>query len=175
VELHSCKQPLRLIAGEELPRYIKLNEEDLIFLIGRYISSHALITREEILERYPLSGVTLDRLLGGMTLAEAISSDGQIKLCDPQVASGIRRLTLSRRRRQVKIVPPSTFASFLLEFQRLSHPHTGPEGIRSIRVKQWAGGSVTSSIVAEELEMIGFMREDLKMIYYRKYARQESM
>jgi len=41
-------------------------------------------------------------------------------------------------------------------------------------VKQWAGGSVTFSIVAEDLEAIGFMREDLKMIYYCKYARQES-
>ncbi len=132
MELHGCEQPSRLIAGEDLPRYTKLNEEDLLFLIGRYITSHALVTREEILARYPLSEVTLDRLLAEMTLVEVPLPDGQSRLCDPQVASGIRRLTLSRRRRQVKIVPPSTFASFLLEFQRLSHPHTGPEGIRDV-------------------------------------------
>ena len=42
--------------------------------------------------------------------------------------------------------------------------------IRSIKVTQWDGEPVSTSVIAQELEAIGFMREDLAMVYYRQYT-----
>ena len=42
-------------------------------------------------------------------------------------------------------------------------------GARSIRVKTWDGQPIVSSKIADELEAIGFMREDIEMIFYRTY------
>jgi ATP-dependent Lhr-like helicase len=40
---------------------------------------------------------------------------------------------------------------------------------RSIRIKEWDGQPIVSSKITSELEAIGFMREDVEMIFYRTY------
>ncbi len=45
---------------------------------------------------------------------------------------------------------------------------------RSIRLHKWDSLPAGEPPARSNLEEIGFMREDLKMIYYRKYVRQES-
>ncbi len=132
VELPGTKVPVRFIAGEDLSRYTKLEAEDLHFLISRYITSHALVACEEILVRYPISKEKLEETLGRMELVTITRTEGPSGFCDPQVATGIRRLTLSRRRREVRVFPPSGFTNYLLRFQHLSRPRTGVEGTRDV-------------------------------------------
>jgi len=50
--------------------------------------------------------------------------------------------------------------------------HYAPRS-RSIRVRKWDGEPIGSSVVCEDLEANGFIREDLEMIYYRQYTRRE--
>lgn len=132
VKLPDTKVPVRLVAGEDLPRYTKLDEEDLLFLLSRYIASHALVTREEILARYPIFEGKLEEAFGRMELVAITRSEGPSTFCDPQIATGIRRLTLSRRRCDVKVSSPSALTNFLLGFQHLSHPRAGVEGTREV-------------------------------------------
>jgi ATP-dependent Lhr-like helicase len=47
-------------------------------------------------------------------------------------------------------------------------------GIRAIKVTQWDGKPVGTSVAAQDLQAVGFMREDLAMIYYRQYSRGEN-
>ncbi len=132
VELPDTEVPVRLIAGEDLSRYTKLEEEDLHFLLSRYIASHALVTREEILARYPISEGKLEEAFGGMELVAITRSEGPSGFCHPQIATGIRRLTLSRRRRDIKVSSPSALTNYILGFQHLSHPRAGLEGTRDV-------------------------------------------
>ena len=44
--------------------------------------------------------------------------------------------------------------------------------VRAIRVCTWENEPVTSSPAKKDLEAIGFVREDLEMIYYRGYAEE---
>ncbi|MCK4355853.1 hypothetical protein KAW44_02085, partial [Candidatus Bipolaricaulota bacterium] len=44
--------------------------------------------------------------------------------------------------------------------------------VRAIRVLTWENEPVTSSPAKKDLEAIGFVREDLEMIYYRGYAEE---
>jgi hypothetical protein len=44
--------------------------------------------------------------------------------------------------------------------------------VRAIRVRTWGNEPVTSSPAKKDLEAIGFVREDLEMIYYRGYAEE---
>ena len=132
VELSGCQAPMRLVAGEDFFRYEQFDQEDSRFVISRYITSHALVTREDILARYPVSEQLLERLLGGMELVEIAQSEGPPSFCNPDVAAGIRRLTLSQRRRRVKAAPPSAFSDFLLSFQHLRVPLDGLEGTREV-------------------------------------------
>jgi len=132
VELAGCQDPLRVIAGEDAPRYARFHEKDARFVLNRYITSHAAVTREEILARYPISEEFLDRLLAEMTLVETAQPGGPTHFFNPEVASGTRRLTLSRRRRRVRAAPPSTFADFVVDGQHLRDPLDGLDGTRAV-------------------------------------------
>jgi ATP-dependent Lhr-like helicase len=127
-------EPSRFVAGEDRSCYARLNEEDLRFIVGRYLATHALLTRKEILARYPIPEEVLDRLLDEMDLVRVMMPDGSHCFGDPQVVEGIRRLTISQKRRAVKAVSPHVFSDFLLHFQHLYEPVVGIEGVREVLV-----------------------------------------
>jgi ATP-dependent Lhr-like helicase len=131
-ELPDTAYPSRFIAGEDWTRYARFDEDDLHFLIGRYIGSHALVTREEILARYPIIEEVLDRLLDEMDLVRVTMPDGLLHLGNPQVVEGIRRFTISQKRRAVKATSMQAFSDFLLHFQHLYEPLVGIEGVRKV-------------------------------------------
>lgn len=131
-ELPDTVYPFRFIAGEDRARYTRFDEDDLRFLIGRYIGSHALVTREEILTRYPIFAEKFDRFLDKTDLVRVTMPDGLLHLGNPQVVEGIRRLTISRKRRAVKAAPPAVFSDLLIHIQHLDQPLVGTEGIREV-------------------------------------------
>jgi ATP-dependent Lhr-like helicase len=132
VELPGVRSPVRFIAGEDLPAYTQLETKHLAFLIDRYVRSHASVSREQLLVRYPVSKEQLDRLLSKMDLVEIHRSDGSIGLCHPQVASGVRRLTLSRRRQRIEPAPPAAWSSIVLSRQFLTAPSSGAAGLHDV-------------------------------------------
>lgn len=132
VEIPSVAQRLRFIAGEERHRYTGLTDDDLLFLIGRYCAAHALCTRDQILTRYPISEKTLDRLLSKMNIVCVTVPGGPPRFGAPQVVEGIRRLTLSLRRKRVQPASPAAFSDFLLHLQHVNEPLTGADGVREV-------------------------------------------
>jgi len=110
----------RLIAGDELPFYTRLSDEDLSRIVSRYIETHAVTLRETVMNRYPLDGEAFARIVaeaGFIPLASP--KEG---MCDPRVAEGMRRITLALRRRSVRPVSPIEFARFLLDWQHVTTP-----------------------------------------------------
>ena len=110
----------RFICADEIPLYTRLLDDDLAKIVSRYIGSHAVTSREEIMNRYPVEEEALARIISeGRFVAVAEPEDG---LSDPRVAEGMRRITISLRRRRVKPVEPARFAAFLLDWQHVTTP-----------------------------------------------------
>jgi len=110
----------RLIAGDELPLYTRLSDEDLFRIVSRYIATHAVTPRQEVMNRYGLDEEALTRIVADAGfIAFASPKEG---VCDPRIAEGIRRITLALRRRSVVPAPPARFAAFLLDWQHVTTP-----------------------------------------------------
>jgi len=105
----------RFICADEIPLYTRLLDDDLAKIVSRYIGSHAIAGREEILDRYPLDEESLTRIITKAGFVGiAAPKEGW---ADPRAAEGIRRITISLRRRRVKPVEPAS---------RLSQPGSPP-------------------------------------------------
>ena len=124
--------PERLIAGEEKGRYTNPSEEDWRFILARSLRSHALSSKSHLLKRYPVSKALFDRLLTEVDVTRVVTSDGEVQLCDPQVAQMLRRKTLTRRRRRVTAAPPAALVHHLLQSQHVTAPLSGPDGLRDV-------------------------------------------
>ncbi len=132
VHLAGAAPPDRLIAREDLPRYQRLDEEDLRHVIARALAAHAALAPEGIRGRYGLSPDVLDRVLPKIESVKVTLPDGSQALSHPRVAAGIRRLTLSLRRRRVEPVTQEAFSRFLLSFQHVRAPLAGLGGLAEV-------------------------------------------
>ena len=138
VRLPSTAAPSRLVVGDDLPRYAAFDNEGATAILRRAVASHSALSEEELLARYPLSSERLARVLERIDVVRIERPDGATGLVDADVARGIRRLTLSRRRARARPVPPSAFALLLLDLQHVHRPLEGLEGLREV-LSQLAG------------------------------------
>ena len=132
VSLARAVRPDRLVAGEDLSRYVRFDDETQLEVVRRTVATHATVTRDQLRDRYGLSAEVLDRLLDAMELVQVPLPDGSSGLLLPEVAAGIRRLTLSLRRRRARPAAPEAYARFLLEFQHVRSPLEGRAGLAEV-------------------------------------------
>ena len=110
----------RLVAADDVERYRRMNDADLRGIVRRYVASRAVTDRAEVLARYPMSVAVLDGLQKSEGWVEVELSDGTIGWSDPDVAAGVRRLTLAGRRRRITAASPEAYSRYLL-----AHHHCG--------------------------------------------------
>ncbi len=114
--------PERLVAGDDADRYTRWSEADVRAIVRRYVSSHAVTEREEIVARYPAASDLVDDLRSAEGWIEIERPGEAIGWSDPEVAAGIRRLTLSGRRRRVRAVAPEIYSAYLLAHHHCLSP-----------------------------------------------------
>jgi ATP-dependent Lhr-like helicase len=164
----------RLIAGDDVERYRRMDAADVCDIVRRYVGSHAVVTRAEIVARYPAAAELLDDLRRAEGWIDIESADGTVGWSHPDVAAGIRRLTLSERRRRVRAVAPEVFAARLLADHRCTAPVDEDElpdvmerlagvaiplsawdDVLSIRIREYDRGMLERLVRRGELAWIG--------------------
>jgi ATP-dependent Lhr-like helicase len=120
----------RLVAADDAPSYEGAGPEwERIFV--RYASAHAGRTEAEILARYP-GAAPGDLRLGEGRLVRA-SLPGRVEaFVDRDVLVGLRRMTLSTRRREPEPVSPTGAVAAVLRRQHVTEPLAGAEGLRQV-------------------------------------------
>ncbi|MCK5245957.1 hypothetical protein KAR02_03620, partial [Candidatus Bipolaricaulota bacterium] len=117
----------RLAVGEEAELYDRLSDTDIHTLVARYVAHHALVTRKGIVDRYPPSEASLDRIRETEGWIDVEMADRSTGWSHPQVLASIRRMTMSRRRRSIEPVSAQAYARFTLARQYVTATATGEE------------------------------------------------
>jgi len=112
----------RLVAADDAERYRRLNAEDLRIILRRFVASHAVVDPAALAARYPMAAGLLDGLRREEGWLDVERADGTVVWSDAGIAAGIRRRTLSGRRRQVRAVAPEVYAAWLLADHRCTAP-----------------------------------------------------
>ena len=160
--------PVRWIAASDADRYRQWNADDLADLVSRFTGSRAPVSRRAIEDRYPGSGPAIDRLLVGRRLVEVPLPGGEAGVGDPEMIAGIRRMTLSRRRRRVRVSTPYAYCAFLLARHGVLAPHRGEDVLRGA-IDQLAGCAFTAEGWRDVLSVRvqGFREQDLEELVRR--------
>ncbi len=114
INIVDASDPDRVINAEDVERYERMDDEDLRGIVRRYVASRAVVGRDEIVKRYPAADGMIDALSLKEAWISVSRSDGTMGWSEPNVAAGIRRLTLGRRRRRIAPVVPETYSRQLL-------------------------------------------------------------
>ena len=127
----------RWIVPEDALRYDRGSDEDVRFILDRYVAHHAVCTTDEILSRYPVSAAMVERVGRDAGWVETKRADGTRGWSTPEVVASIRRLMMSQRRRTIEPVTPEAYASVLARRHHLDDP-VDPEDIDEV-VRQLEG------------------------------------
>lgn len=138
VTVNEAEASERLAAAEDTERFTRMSDEDVRDLVARFVSTHAAASRDQIVARYPQAAGLIERLLEGKDWVEVTRPDGEIGIADPEVVSGIRRSSLARRRRRVRMASPSALSAYVIAHQHHSETSRGENGLRET-LEQLAG------------------------------------
>ena len=144
----------RLVAADDATAYDG-DEEGIEKLLLRYVAAHAGRTDAETRAKYPGAGMGGEALLGGGRIVRADLPGRRGALLDRDVLLGLRRMTVSARRREAAPASPHALAAAILRRQHVVEPLRGAEGLREV-LDQLAGWlapvAVWPEILAVRLE-----------------------
>ena len=140
----------RLVAADDVTTYEDAGAS-LPRLLVRYVSAHAGRTEAQIVARYPGAGVAMDALHAEKHVIQVDLPGRRGAFVDRDVLLGLRRMTLSARRREVEPVSPTALAGAVLRRQHVVQPLVGSEGLRSV-LDQLAGWLAPAAVWPELLE-----------------------
>jgi ATP-dependent Lhr-like helicase len=140
----------RLVAADDVTTYEDAGA-GLPRLLVRYVSAHAGRTEAQIVARYPGAGAAMDALRAEKQIVQVDLPGRRGALVDRDVLLGLRRMTLSARRREVDPVSPSALVAAVLRRQHVVQPLVGGEGLRSV-LEQLAGWLAPAAVWPELLE-----------------------
>jgi ATP-dependent Lhr-like helicase len=140
----------RLVASDDVPTY-ESEGGALPKLLARYVSAHAGRTEAQIIARYPGAVAAMDALRAEERIVQVDLPGQQGAFVDRDVFLGLRRLTLSARRREIEPVPPSVLVAAILRRQHVVQSLVGGEGLRSV-LEQLAGWLAPAAVWREVLE-----------------------
>ena len=117
----------RWVAAEDESRYERMSADDVAWIVGRFVMHHAASSEQEILERYPMAEPILGELPERLGWSEIELQDGRTAWSTPEVVAGLRRATLGRRRKRVRLVAPETYAEALMRWHSMHAPLASSE------------------------------------------------
>ena len=123
-------------------------------LVARHARTHGPFTTDAVATRFGIGAAvarhTLQRLehagriTSGYFLPEAAGNGSDIEWCDTEVLRRLRMRSLAAIRGSVEPVPPAAYARFLPEWQHLTRPQEGLDGVLSV-IEQLAGVPIPAS------------------------------
>jgi ATP-dependent Lhr-like helicase len=141
----------RLVAADDVTTYEDAGASELAKLLVRHVSTHAGRTEAEILARYPGACDAIGALRGEKQIVQADLPGRRAALVDRDVLLGLRRMTLSARRREIEPVSACALVAAVLRRQHVVRPLVGNEGLRSV-LDQLAGWLAPAAVWPELLE-----------------------
>lgn len=163
-ELSGCDEPLRWVLAEEADVYERAfgpdpsqaeREAARERILLRFLRTHALVGREDLTRRYPVSRREAEELLERWSgSGEVLRIEGQAGSvwADRQNLSDVRRLTMALRRKESVSVVPEVWAEYVARLQHV-HPETqldGPGGLEAV-LEQLQGCAVPAFLWESEL------------------------
>lgn len=115
VRIPESTQPLRLAAGEEAELFKHWTQDDVRYLVARYVAHHAFVKRQDVIDRYPASAALLDHIRQAQKWIDVELDDGTSGWAHPVVLASIRRMTMSRRRRLIEPASAEAYTRVLLD------------------------------------------------------------
>ncbi len=160
--------------GAELPRglpdvFLEPGTEPLDELVSRYARTHTPFTEDDVAARWGVEVSAVQAALGqlaaqGRVIEGAFLPAGQgDEWCDAGVLRLLKRRSLARLRKQVAPVAPATFARFLAEWQGVSRPRRGLDGLLDA-VELLQGLPLAASVLEREIlpaRVAGYRPADL--------------
>ena len=126
VLVEGSTRPERLIARDDRPLYRRTDDDALAELVRRHVRSRAICEASDVEDRFPGAVAILGDLRRREGWIDVTLHDGAAggdTFAVPEIVAGIRRATLSRRRkRHLDPVAPESYVSFLLRRQRVGSP-----------------------------------------------------
>ncbi|MEV4775792.1 ATP-dependent helicase [Microbacterium sp. LWH12-1.2] len=123
-------------------------------LVARHARTHGPFPTDAVATRFGIGTAvarhTLQRLenagriTSGYFLPEAAGSASDIEWCDTEVLRRLRMRSLAAIRGSVEPVPPAAYARFLPEWQHLTRPQEGLDGVLAV-IEQLAGVPIPAS------------------------------
>lgn len=123
-------------------------------LIARHARTHGPFLGSAVAERFGIGPAVVrhalqrleaeGRATSGYFLPEAAGSGDETEWCDTEVLRRLRMRSLAAIRGTVEPVPPEAFARFLPEWQHLTRPLEGIDGVAAV-VEQLAGVPIPAS------------------------------
>ena len=123
VTVEGAVEAERLIAADDAEAFKRMENGDVEDLMRRFVESRALTTRDVLVGRYPRADGLVDRAIERYGWVCVDHPDGGHAMASPEVLAGVRRLSISHRRRRFEDpVSPERFSRFLLEHQHVGRP-----------------------------------------------------
>ncbi|GAT73719.1 Lhr-like helicase [Microbacterium sp. HM58-2] len=123
-------------------------------LAARHARTHGPFTTDAVATRFGIGTAvarhtlqrleTAGRVTSGYFLPEAAGSADEIEWCDTEVLRRLRMRSLAAIRGSVEPVSPEAYARFLPDWQHLSRPLEGLDGVLSV-IEQFAGVPIPAS------------------------------
>ncbi len=123
-------------------------------LVARYARTHGPFTTDAVATRFGIGAAVArhtlprlehaGRLTSGYFLPEASGSANETEWCDAEVLRRLRMRSLAAIRGSVEPVSPEAYARFLPEWQHISRPLEGLDGVLTV-IEQFAGVPVPAS------------------------------
>ncbi|PKI90213.1 ATP-dependent helicase [Actinomycetales bacterium SN12] len=137
-------------------------------LVSRHARTHGPFTTEDVAARFGIGAAvarhtlqrleSAGRLTSGFFLpAASAAADGSKEWCDAEVLRRLRMRSLAAIRGSVEPVSPQAFARFLPDWQHLTRPTEGVDGVLSV-IEQFAGVPIPAS-AWESLVLPGRVRD----------------
>ncbi len=147
--------------GIALPRglaaaFLEPVQEPLLDLVSRYSRTHGPFTAEDVARRFGLAVTAvegqLERLEAtGKALSGVFLGRGKKReWCDAEALRAIKRKSLARLRREVEPVAPEAYARLLLDWQGVTRPRAGLEGLLAV-IEQLQGCPLTASTLESSI------------------------
>ncbi|WEK60812.1 MAG: DEAD/DEAH box helicase [Candidatus Microbacterium colombiense] len=123
-------------------------------LVARHARTHGPFTTDAIASRFGIGAAvarhtlqrleSAGRLTSGYFLPEAAGSGSDIEWCDTEVLRRLRMRSLAAIRGSVEPVSPEAYARFLPDWQHLTRPLEGLDGVIGV-IEQFAGVPIPAS------------------------------
>ncbi|WP_336646332.1 ATP-dependent helicase [Microbacterium sp. USHLN186] len=137
-------------------------------LVSRFARTHGPFTTDAVAERFGLGAAvarhtlqrleSAGRLTSGFFLPAAdAAADGSKEWCDAEVLRRLRMRSLAAIRGSVEPVSPQAYARFLPDWQHLTRPLEGVDGVLNV-IEQFAGVPIPAS-AWESLVLPGRVRD----------------